>query len=963
METKEDKVEENYFSTDKIEKGNNYSIYYTNLDSLINKKSEVIEIVNNESPDIIAFTEILNKKNPTITKAELKLEGYDEFYRDEGTNDKKNKRRGVVLYTKKSLNAESFNELDDSDFKEHIWCKFKTINNEMILIGVIYHSGSSSVENTKALHNLLRSEVFNSFDKIFLTGDFNYPTARWDGTWSNDNDEELYEATRDGFFIQHVDKPTRFREGQQSNILDLVFTRNETDINNIIYSSPIGKSDHLLLKIITSVPTVKTKKVNKKKYDWKNGKYTDMKKHIANIDWSEMENMDINNGWIFVKNKIQESIELFIPKKTTSNKKDKSPWMTQNIKKSVKKKYKMFKRFLETENSRDYHDYVKTRNEVSKAIKKSKKQYEKNIASKVKENPKAFWKFVNSSRKCRENVSALQKEDGFLATSDKDKADILINFFSSVLIEEDTTDIPDIQPAERTSKHITDINITKKDVKEKLMNLNPNKSPGPDKMYPRVLKELNEELSTPLSNLFNKSLKEGKLPDDWKLAEITAIFKKGKRSSPNNYRPVSLTSIICKIMESFIRDAVQTHMEESNLYSNCQHGFRKGKSCTTQLLEVMDDFTNYVENGQDFDVIYLDFKKAFDSVPHERLLMKLKSYGIEGRLSIWIKDFLFDRLQYVRVGNETSNTKKVTSGIPQGSILGPILFLIFINDLPDSVKSVSYIFADDTKVYNTTDKGDVLQEDLISLQEWSNKWKLYFNCTKCHCLHIGNKNPKRDYHFKSNEGKQSIPKCKEEKDLGIVFDESLKFDKHIESIVNKANNVIGLIKRNFFFINEIVFLHLYKALVRPHLEYGQIVWSPRYIRQSKKIENIQRRATKLVPNIRHLPYKERLRRLDLPSLKYRRIRGDMINVYKILNENNCESNKLLSLNVSNYNTRGHDKKLKKGRYKSNIRKFSFALRVTNIWNSLSNSTTNASSINDFKKLLDEDLIHLKFEFD
>ena len=177
--------------------------------------------------------------------------------------------------------------------------------------------------------------------------------------------------------------------------------------------------------------------------------------------------------------------------------------------------------------------------------------------------------------------------------------------------------------------------------------------------------------------------------------------------------------------------------------------------------------------------------------------------------------------------------------------------------------------------------------------------------------------------------------------------------------------MVGLIKRNFFFINRVVFQHLYKALVRPHLEYGQIVWSPRYIRQSKKIENVQRRATKLIPELKHLPYTERLKKLNLPSLKYRRIRGDMINVYKILNDNdqNSTNKRIIQLNETSHSTRGHDKRLKKGRYKTNIRKFSFALRVTNIWNSLNNSTTNASSINSFKKLLDEDILHLKYEID
>ena len=960
-----DSDKQDHFHSEKIVKGNNHSIYYANLDTFSNKKEEIIDVINNESPDILAFTELLNKKCPSITKAELKLNGYDEFYKDEDKNDKMEKRRGVILYTKRSLNAKHFTGLDNLDFKEHIWCTFETNNKEKILIGVVYHSGSSTEENTQRLYEVMRSDTYKDYDRVFICGDFNYPTARWDGTWSNERDEAFHEAVRDGFFTQHVTQPTRYRDGQQSNVLDLVFSRDEGDINNIYYCSPLGKSDHVLLKIITTIPTAKVKTTTSKRYDWKNGDFVSLRKFIADIDWTVLKEMDVEGCWKFIKSKLQEGIDLFIPIKICTDKvKDKPPWMSHHVKKNVKKKYLLFKRFIDSDSSTDYKEYIKMRNDVTKLIKRSKILHEKKVASQSKKNPKSFWKHVNSFRKCRENVSALQREDGSLATSDQEKADMLIKFFSSVLTVEDMTNIPHIPPGENSNgEFVTKVNITEPQVKEKLKNLDPNKSPGPDKIYPRILKELNEELAGPLAVLFNKSLREGKLPSEWKLAEITAIFKKGNRMSSNNYRPVSLTCILCKVMESFIRDVVQHHMEHFNLYCKCQHGFRKGKSCTTQLLEVMDDFSKYIDNGQAFDVIYLDFKKAFDSVPHERLLVKLKSYGIDGELHDWIKDFLSERLQYVKVGASCSSTMKVTSGIPQGSILGPILFLIFINDLPECVQSISTIFADDTKAYNTCDKCEMIQEDINALQIWSHKWQLYFNCSKCKCLHFGKNNPCKEYFFHTDEGNAKIPQCSEEKDLGVIFDTSLKFDLHIDAMVSKANSMIGLIKRNFSFMNIDMFLHLYKALIRPHLEYGQLIWSPRFIRQSKKIENVQRRATKIVPCLMNLSYDERLRKLRLPTLKYRRLRGDMLNVYKILNDDKKGSSHLLPLHESNHSTRGHDKKLQKNRYKCNFRKFSFSLRVTNNWNSLSKTTTNAVDINQFKKLLDNELCNVMYEYD
>jgi len=722
-----------------------------------------------------------------------------------------------------------------------------------------------------------------------------------------------------------------------------------------------------LLKIATSVPRVKVSQKESTRFDWENGDYTNFKKHIAGTNWQVLKNMNVESCWLFIKEKIQEGIKEFIPTKIVSNKtKDKPPWMSYTIKKNVKRKYKLFKRFLETDSSKDYKQYIEARNSTCKMIKKAKKCHEQNIASQAKANPKKFWKYVNSKRKCRENVAPLQREDGSLATEDKEKAELLVNFFSSVMTKEDKSNLDkmNISPGEKSQyEFITEVTITEAEVRNKLKDLNPNKSPGPDKIYPKVLKELHNELAEPIAQLFNKSFNEGKIPKDWKQAEITSIFKKGNRSSTNNYRPVSLTCILCKVMESFVRDKIQSHMEGLNLYCKCQHGFRQGRSCITQLLEVMDDFSNFADNGQDFDVIYLDFKKAFDSVPHERLLIKIKSYGIDGKLHSWIKDFLNERSQYVKVQNEYSGTRKVTSGIPQGSILGPVLFLIFINDLPECIDSLSEIFADDTKTFNTCDKSDVIQEDLNALQEWSDKWQLFFNCSKCKCLHFGKTNPKRQYYFPTKEGNKIIPTDTEEKDLGVTFDTTLKFDKHIESIIKKANSMIGLIKRNFSFIDIHIFLHLYRALIRPHLEYGQVIWSPQFKRQSKMIENVQRRATKLVPNIKNLPYSQRLKILKLPTLKYRRLRGDLINVYKILtNDKSCNKN-LLPLNKSKYQTRGHDRKLEKNRFNCKLRQCSFSVRVTNHWNSLNNIITNADSINKFKKLLDDQLQNLKYVYD
>ena len=276
--------------------------------------------------------------------------------------------------------------------------------------------------------------------------------------------------------------------------------------------------------------------------------------------------------------------------------------------------------------------------------------------------------------------------------------------------------------------------------------------------------------------------------------------------------------------------------------------------------------------------------------------------------------------------------------------------------LPESIKSICKIFADDTKIYNTTDNYNTLQQDLNSLTIWSEKWQLFFNSQKCKCLHHGKENTKHEYYIKTSNGREPLPDGEEEKDLGVYFSTNLNFDKHINESVRKANMTLGLIKRNFSYIDKDVFNKLYKSLVRPHLEYAQEVWQPYLKRQSKLIEGVQRRATKLIPELKNLNYEERLSHLKLPTLKYRRLRGDMILTFNLFNNGDNEvMGKLLKLHkgTNNIQTRGHNKKLIKDHFRLDIRKHSFSQRITNTWNSLPAYIVNATDTNTFKNLFDK----------
>ena len=509
-----------------------------------------------------------------------------------------------------------------------------------------------------------------------------------------------------------------------------------------------------------------------------------------------------------------------------------------------------------------YAQYRGISNIVRKQTRSVYRHEQNEVARLSKENPKKFWNYVNSRRKSRSTISDLICQDDLgnvsMADTDEKKVVVLSRFFSSVYSIEPPGEFDKLQdrPCETS---MNNVKFSTADILLRLNKLNVNKSSGPDGIHPRLLYEARNEIAYPLKLIFECSFKTKKLPLDWRVANISAIYKKGKKSEVGNYRPVSLTSVVCKIMESIIRDDVMQHFAKNNLFSNKQFGFIKGRSTVLQLLKVLDSWTEMLESGGHIDVIYTDLEKAFDKVPHKRLISKLHSYGINSDVIHWIEAFLANRKQRVKINNSTSDWASVYSGIPQGSILGPLLFIIYINDLIDSCNNGSelYLYADDAKLFkhilNDFDK-TILQNDLDNLGHWTEQWLLKLNVTKCKHMSFQRANELSLYQY--NILGTNLEHVDAIKDLGVTFDGKLKFANHICEKVNKAYSTLGIIKRNFQYLSDECFVTLYKSVVRPHLEYAQGVWSPHLIGQIKNIEKVQMRATKMVSRLKTLPYNE-----------------------------------------------------------------------------------------------------------
>lgn len=929
------------------------SIYYTNADNLINKIDELRIRAYSKSFDILIITEVYPKNinSSSICVSELNILGY-KCYRSNVSDSS----RGVVIYVKDHLPSNMRKDLSDYEFLESIWIDIEFDPCNRYLFGGIYRSPNSSGENTMRLLSLLDSLSKEKYTHKIILGDFNFPGINWE-SWTTAGSEEhiefkFMECLRDNFLEQPVTHPTRWRGSEPGNVLDLVLIDNVSLISNLEITSRLGCSDHLSIELFLE-DTCTNNTPQRIKRNFYKGNYVLAKDMLNNVQWSEMSNMNLHDSCNFFYNEIYNVIEQTIPETQIAKKRPKPMWMDNYCCKIVEKKYRAWKKYSYSRRREDYLSYCQIRNKVPRCIKFAKRKFERGVAMDSKVNPKSFWKFVRSKTQVRSGIGNLRDDKENIITDDRAKAEIFNAFFSSVFTVEDDL-VPKFDSHMDTG--VCDIVVTVDKVRQLLKNIDCSKSTGPDDVHPKFLKELFSELALPICILFNKSLHEGNLPLVWKTANVTCIFKSGDKTLPCNYRPISLTPVLCRLLEKIIRGSIMSHCIDNKIFTDSQFGFRDRRGCILQLLEVFDDWTLALDKGFSVDTIYLDFQKAFDSVPYNRLLVKLEAYGVTGNILKWIKNFLSDRQQRVMINGIASEWTEVTSGVPQGSVLGPLLFILYINDLPDIVKTHCKLFADDAKIYkeiNNIEDFEDIQCDLYKLCQWTAKWLLFFNIRKCKVMHIGSSNPGFEYKLKDKTGKEVlIQEVDKEKDLGIIFQSNLKFNEHINVAANKANQIVGLIKRSFTYLDNSTFLTLYKSLIRSHVDYGNSVWFPVLKKDIKIIENTQRRATRILPELQHLCYENRLRALNLPTLLYRRKRGDLIQVFKILNGIDDISPDKFFL-MSETTTRGHSKKLYKLRSRKSVRYNSFAVRVIDNWNSLPEEIISSKTVLQFKSRLDD----------
>ena len=935
-------------------------VVVVNIQSIMAKKTEWLELFSTIDPDIVIGNETW--LHPNILDNEFTPQGYKTIRKDRADG-----YGGTIILLKNSIISEEL-ETAGADL-ELCATKVNMERSHPLIICSVYRAPNRDITYQEKLCTCLRSiSEANPSAHIWVAGDFNLPDINWncDSIQGNRNpvkvNEMLLNTVQDLDLDQIVKFPTR-----KQNTLDLFLTNRPSLVNRC---EPIpGISDHDTAIFINIVAKAQLAKPPKRKIlIWKRGDFESLRKEIATFSQSLTEshnpNTPVDQLWECIKSTLHNATDKYVPSKMSSSRYNQS-WITRNIIKLTRRKAKYFRKAKSTNHPDDWKIYSEVRKRVKKECRIAQSNYLRDVIAtdpntSKKECTKKFWKYVKGLRKDSTGVSTL-KRDGITYADAPNKSAILNDQFSAVFTQENLDTLPEVMGPSQYPD-IPNLRIHQNGVLKLLKNLKPHKAPGPDNITPTILKETAREIAPALTLLFQASIDQQTIPKDWKTALITPIFKKGDRSKASNYRPVSLTSICSKMLEHIVHHHIMCHFDKYNILTSAQHGFRKRRSCESQLIATLQDLAKGIDDKSQIDAVLLDFSKAFDKVPHHRLSLKLDQYGVRGNILRWVTNFLSNRSQAVVCEGHKSQLADVVSGVPQGTVLGPLLFLAYINDMPDQVSSTIRLFADDALLYrriNTTDDAKILQRDLDALQTWENKWQMAFNPDKCEVLRVTTKK-KHIINASYNIHGHTLQTVDKAKYLGVTIDSKLSFNAHIDNICKKANKTRAFIHRNTKECSRQIKTAAYNTLTRPLLEYSSSVWSPQNQTNIDKIQAVQRRAVRSVMgdwstrrpgDPAPTPYHkgsptEMQQHLKWVPLDERRAKAKVTIIYKIVKQLIDIPSEILSRNMRD--TRQHNFKFHTIQTSCDAYKNSFFPSSINLWNNLSMKAVHSPSLDIFK---------------
>lgn len=920
------------------------SIMHLNIRSIRNKKQFIEDELLDF--DILCFTE--THLAPDYDKSQLFLDGFNPpLYRD-----RTNFGGGVMTYVSSRLSFRSRDDLMHPSL-EMVWVEVFS-KNKSIMVGTVYRSQIEPISFWNNL-NISIEKALGITKYVVIVGDLNENLL-------NTNLNNLRDIIMINNLTNLISCPTRVTHNS-STLLDPILVTNDIQFfDSGVIEVDENISDHRITYLTISLGYSLKKSFKRQIWLYEQSDFNKLNNLINLFDWETFFSRfsDANIATTSFTDKILQFSHECIPTKTVTIRPGDKPWYDNKIRNRSRKRDRLKKKAIRLNTQEAWNKYKRCRKTVNNLVKRAKEIfYSKLDQLDFKYNDqKQFWKTIKFFMKDSKSnhIPPLMKDNatGSLAYSDNDKANTLNEYFTGIS-HLDTTGKSLPFCRNRTDDVFPQIMISRDEIIDTIQSLPTNKATGPDNISHRLLKATSYAVSRPLMILYNLSLSSNCFPSGWKVANVVPIFKKGDRSLPCNYRPVSLVSCVGKLMERIVFKLLYNFLHERELINKYQSGFQPGHSTVFQLLEIFDRICKSLDNMDITCMVFCDISKAFDRVWHDGLLQKLQSYGIRNGILRWFRSYLTNRSQCVVLNSSKSSLRSVTAGVPQGSVLGPLLFLIYINDISDKLTCFTRLYADDSSLLSTSKDihyiENEMNNDLKELSEWSNKWLITFNPDKTEAMLF------------SNRLTESYPEIKFEnrlvkyvdthKHLGLSLSSNAKWNDHIDNLMLRCSKMVGILRKLKFTLSRKCLNAMYLSFVRPILEYADVVWDGITDNQSCRLERLQNEAARMVTGLtRSTKLDDLYAEVGWTSLSERRKVHKLSTFYKIVNGLvPSYLTDILPPSVGEYTNRAlrNSTNFRAPLTRHELYRKSFFPSMIILWNKLPNHVKESENITSFKK--------------
>ena len=955
--------------------GNGLKIGQWNVNNLTDAKFEQIKLLLSSKAEIDVLFLIETFLKSTKPDSVLKIHGYTLIRKDRAGQKKGG---GILAYIADNLKADRITSLEDNTL-ETLWLQINPYKSKRpILVGAIYRPPSTTADtDTKLELNIEAAYLRNQ--EMYILGDFNInylDTATY-------KKHRLVKALKSLSLSQAVETVTR---PKSSSCLDHVYTTHPTFIANISVPN-IGLADHLPVFIRRKY--CRKKNVSKHNTiefrDFQNLNKESLLHDLENVSWdTTFESKDVDEVLCSLEKTLNEILNRHIPLKTKRVKRPNQPaWMTKEILDLLKTRDKLLKKARNTNEIEDWNLYTHSKCKIVKLIKKTKRNFFREKIDQNKGNPKGIWnalKNLSGTSKTRTQIKELETGNGTVC-DEKSIANELNSYFTNILEQlgndqlSDDTAFDDSKLREFISSRLnTDRTfvipeITPQQVTDIIGKISVNKATGHDGISAKVLKHIIPAFINPLCRLLNLSITTNTFPDQWKVGQVTPLHKGGKQSERNNYRPISVLPILSKILEKHVASSFFKYLRDNNLLYALQSAFRTGHSTETALIRITDEILFNMDKDEITGLVFIDFRKAFDVIDHRLLLKKLSAYGASQKSVAWFQSYLEGRRQFVKLGQITSEQQSVKQGVPQGSILGPVLFLLFVNDMPLYLKNTTIdIYADDTTLSLSTNWNDIssltdlLSKDLEDTEKWSRQNKMFINIEKTKSMLITGKRlrhklPPDSTDLQIQLHNTDIEQVTNHKLLGVYIDQDLTYEIHIDELCKKLSKRLGLLRHISPYLKQSQRMVFYLAVIKPLLMYLSSIWSSctkdileRALRMQKRAARIildAERTTRTITLFNALNwvpfYTDSY--INRCSMAHKRLGGltpDYIN--NILKTNSDIHTRSTRFSKLNFHCPLYKKSTEGGR--------TFSVRTIKEWNQLPIDIKKTTNIKNFKRICD-----------